>query len=186
MKTAGIALVVLLSFQTCLSSQEPSVPSVIDSKNLGILTDGKYLNEVVGVRLDLPTGWTIVPKNYSDFPRHLLLQFSSQNDRMVLSGIGLDLPGETLSMDFDMGLQGTIDGGGFKKFGKQIRETRDGHKVRRQKLIREVGSGDETADYIGFFNRGYCVSILLLGPPRPLETRATIIKSLNILSDTAK
>lgn len=185
MKLTIVVLVALLGWQASLSFQEPSVPSTVDSESLGILADGKYLNEVVGLRLDLPIGWKIVPTNYSERPRHVVLHFSSQFDRMMLTGTGV-APDEILSGVFHWELQGTIDGGQFKTVGKQIRESRDGHEVFTQKLDRKVSSGRETAVYVGFFNRGYYVSILLFGPPNTEESRAAIIKSLNILSDTAK
>jgi hypothetical protein len=49
-----------------------------------------------------------------------------------------------------------------------------------QKLDRKVSAGRETAVYVGFFNRGYYVSILLFGPPNTEQYRTAIIKSLNI------
>jgi hypothetical protein len=72
--------------------------------------------------------------------------------------------------------------GGFKKVGKQTRETRDGHEVMSQ----ELSKGPVSAMYLGFFNRGYYVSILLFGPHNPDEHRAAIVKSLIILPDVAK
>jgi hypothetical protein len=185
MKLTIVVLVALLGWQARLSFQEPSVPSTVDSENSGMLADGKYLNEVMGLRLELPTDWKIVPTNNSERPQHVVLCFSSQFDQMVLAGTAV-APDEILSEVFHWELEGTIDGGEFKTVGKQIRESRDGHEVFTQKLDRRVSSGRETAFYVGFFNRGYYVSILLFGPPNTEGNRAAIIKSLNILSDAAK
>jgi hypothetical protein len=51
-----------------------------------------------------------------------------------------------------------------------------------QKLKRTDQSGQVTAVYVGFFNRGYYTSILLLGPAKTEESRAEILKSLTLLA----
>jgi hypothetical protein len=182
MKLTTALLIVLLGSKNVPPSCQSSGAAMADSKDLGALADGKYSNDVLGIRLDLPSGWEIDRPGDHPEPRgELLIRLSAQLDRMIVSGTRLD-PDEQLSETFHWSLRGGADGGGFKTVGAQVHETRDGHELLSQKLKRTDQSGQVTAVYVGFFNRGYYTSILLLGPAKTEESRAEILKSLTLLA----
>jgi hypothetical protein len=87
MRLIIVALAVLLSWLAVRPFQQTSVASLVHSQNLGTFANGKYLNETLGLKPDLPTGWMDDPESPdADNPRHLLIRFGSQLDRMNLSG----------------------------------------------------------------------------------------------------
>ena len=182
MKLTTALLIVLLGSKNVPPSCQSSGAAMADSKDLGALADGKYSNDVLGIRLDLPSGWEIDRPGDHPEPRgELLIRLSAQIDRMFVSGTWL-APDEKLDEVFHWSLQGAIDGGRFKTVGAHVREARDGHELLIQKLQRTVRSGQVTAVYIGFFNRGYYTSILLFGPAKTEESRAAILKSLTLIA----
>ncbi len=182
MKLTTALLIVLLGSKNVPPSRQSTGATMADSKDLGTLSDDKYSNDVLGIRLDLPSGWKIDPPGGHPEPRgELLIRLSAQLDRMIVSGTRLD-PDEQLSETFHWSLRGAADGGRFKTVGAQVHETRDGHELLSQKLKRTDGSVPVTAVYVGFFNHGYYTSILLFGPADTEESHVAILKSLTLLA----
>jgi hypothetical protein len=132
MKLTTALLVVLLGSKNVPPPCQFSGATMADSKDFGVLSDGKYSNDVFGIRLDLPSGWQIDPRSdHSEPCGELLIRLSAQLDRMIVSGTRID-PEEQLSETFHWSLRGAADGGRFKTAGAQVHETRDGHELLSQ------------------------------------------------------
>jgi hypothetical protein len=157
---------------------------------LGNLVQGTYTNTVLGLKLELPTGWQIDNPGESEdlsrhFPRRMHLRFKSNEDWIILSASPIE-PDEKLQHVFRISLMGAKDGRGFQTVGKQTKEVRDGYEVLSQKLTRRLSSGPAIGVYRAFFSRGYYVSVLLFGPPSKEGGRVEIVKNLHILSDDSR
>jgi hypothetical protein len=143
----------------------------------------------LGIELELPVNWGIdnlrEAEEYSQSnPDEMILRFRSGQDSINLSATAL-AAFEKLPHVFDISLKGAMDGGRLTAVGGQVKETRDGVEILSQKLGRTAKSGPQLAVFLGFFSRGYFISILHIGPAGTEEDREEILKRLHILQKPA-
>jgi hypothetical protein len=101
----------------------------------------------------------------TQLPQRLSLALRCNENLIVLSSFPLHADEQVnLKRDATISLQGTINGGGFKKRGGWQNQTAGGTEVLMQELIPHGDAGQEVGFYHAFMVGRRYVSILAVGP----------------------